>query len=175
MFLVIGFASESPVQARWLTDPPLKATHFWDCSGAACDATTLKPWDPTKYRYSPMYAPLDPESYGGAKYGEKMWMTGAANDHLSDLMGADAPCCGKDGEYVRFSFRGMIVSGLRMCVGSRYVYIHNDHVKTCETREFAPTFVGALTTIIATTLSNNKQPVNPADAASAYLYEIQRQ
>ena len=113
VFLVIGFVSELPVQARWLTDPPLKATHFWDCSGAACDATTLQPWDPTKYRYSPMYAPLNPENYGGAKYGEKMWMTGAANDHLSDLMGADAPCCGKDGEYVRvrvrFRVRGMLV------------------------------------------------------------------
>ena len=103
VFLAISFVHELPVQAQpgaWLTNPPLKATHFWDCSGAACDATTLKPWDPAKYRYSPMYAPLNPTDYGGSKYGEKMWMTGAANDYLSDLMGSDAACCGKDGVHI---------------------------------------------------------------------------
>ena len=34
-------------------DGTLSATHFWDCNGAACDATTLQPWDPNKYRYAP--------------------------------------------------------------------------------------------------------------------------
>lgn len=100
LFLTIGFMRKLHVRAQsgvWLTNPPLKATHFWDCSGAACDASTLQPWDATKYRYSPMYAPLNPGDHGGPKYGEKIWMTGAANDYLSDLMGADATCCGKDG------------------------------------------------------------------------------
>ena len=95
-FLFLRFHVQAQSGA-WFTNPPLKATHFWDCSGAACDATTLQPWDPAKYRYSPTYAPLNPEDHGGSKYGEKMWMTGAANDYLSDLMGADAPCCGRDG------------------------------------------------------------------------------
>ncbi len=27
----------------------MKATHYWDCSGQGCDATTLQPWDQAKY------------------------------------------------------------------------------------------------------------------------------
>jgi hypothetical protein len=83
----------------------LKATHYWDCSGAACDSKTLNPWDPSKYRYSAYYAPLDPNSYpGGAVYGERMWMTGAASDALSDMLGRDDSCCGQDSEGKIYKF-----------------------------------------------------------------------
>ena len=59
-------------------------THFWDCSGGACDSATLQPWDTNKYRYAPQYAPQDPDDHGGAKYGEKIWMTGAPNIGLAE-------------------------------------------------------------------------------------------
>jgi len=78
----------------WL--PDLAGTHFWDCNGGACDATVLQPWDESEYSYAPQYAPQDPEDYGGAVYGEKMWMTGAASDALSDLLGNDDGCCGAE-------------------------------------------------------------------------------
>ena len=73
-----------------------KATHFWDCNGAACDSRTLQPFVPRNYRYSAQYAPLDPGDYGGSAYGERLWMTGAASDSLSTLLGADDGCCGTD-------------------------------------------------------------------------------
>jgi len=76
--------------------PGLRATHFWDCNGAGCDSTTLSPWIKKKYIYAPQYAPLDPHEHGGAEYGEKMWLTGAASDTLAELLGTDASCCGKD-------------------------------------------------------------------------------
>jgi len=34
--------------------------------------------------------------HGGSAYGEKMWLTGAASDVLSKLMGVDDACCGKE-------------------------------------------------------------------------------
>jgi len=74
----------------------LVATHFWDCNGAACDAATLQPWNIYEYKYSPQYAPLDPNKYGGSAYGERMWMTGAASDALSAMLGPDSDCCGAD-------------------------------------------------------------------------------
>ena len=43
-----------------------------------------------------MYAPLDPVNHGGAKYGEKLWMTGAASDTLSAMLGPNDGCCGVD-------------------------------------------------------------------------------
>ena len=73
---------------------PLKATHFWDCNGGACDATVLQPWIESKYSYAAQYAPMDPADHGGAAYGEHMWLTGAASDTLSSLMGTDDGCCG---------------------------------------------------------------------------------
>jgi len=77
----------------------LTATHFWDCSGAACDALVLQPWDPARYRYSAYYAPVDPAEFpGGPAYGEKLWMTGAASDALSAALGPDDGCCGQDSE-----------------------------------------------------------------------------
>mmetsp|Transcript_1536 Transcript_1536/g.4439 ORF Transcript_1536/g.4439 Transcript_1536/m.4439 type:complete len:463 (+) Transcript_1536:107-1495(+) len=89
----------------------LKATHFWDCSGAACDADTLEPWDESRYRYSAFYAPLDPKDFpGGPVYGEKMWMTGAASDVLSGLMGADDGCCGDDTEGIGGCGKCLLVS-----------------------------------------------------------------
>lgn len=36
-----------------VSNQTLKATHFWDCSGGACDSRTLQPWDQNKYRYAP--------------------------------------------------------------------------------------------------------------------------
>jgi hypothetical protein len=75
----------------------LKGTHFWDCAGGSCDAETLQPWDFSKYRYSTNYAPMDPHEYGGpSSEGEKLWMTGAASDALSNLMGPSHSCCGTD-------------------------------------------------------------------------------
>jgi len=76
---------------------PLQATHFWDCNGGGCDATTLNPWDPFVYSYASWYAPLNPKYYaGGAQYGETLWMTGAASDYLSGLLGRADGCCGDD-------------------------------------------------------------------------------
>ena len=73
------------------------ATHFWDCAGGACDSRTLQPWDFGKYRYAPQYAPISPSRFpGGAKHGERIWMTGAASDFLTDLLGQDDGCCGID-------------------------------------------------------------------------------
>jgi len=74
----------------------MKMTHYWDCSGQGCDATTLQPWDVNKYISPPGYGPQDPDAHGGALYGEKMWVTGAASDALSELMGSDDGCCGED-------------------------------------------------------------------------------
>eukprot|EP00931_Biecheleriopsis_adriatica_P111597 TRINITY_DN85_c0_g1_i5.p1 TRINITY_DN85_c0_g1~~TRINITY_DN85_c0_g1_i5.p1 ORF type:complete len:455 (-),score=70.27 TRINITY_DN85_c0_g1_i5:32-1396(-) len=69
-------------------------THYWDCSGQGCDATVLQPWDGSKYVSPPGYGPQDPKDHGGAAYGEMMWLTGAASDVLSALMGPDDGCCG---------------------------------------------------------------------------------
>jgi len=76
----------------------LKSTHFWDCNGLSCDAPTLQPWNLREYKAAPQYAPMRPENYGGAKYGEKLWMVGAASDALSDALGPDSDCCGVDNE-----------------------------------------------------------------------------
>lgn len=74
----------------------LKLTHFWDCNGFGCDATTLQPWDLDKYVASPGYVPQDPNDFGGAKYGEKLWLTGAASDTFANLLGPSDACCGSD-------------------------------------------------------------------------------
>ena len=74
----------------------LVATHFWDCNGGSCDSRTLQPWNPLLYRYASNYAPIDPNNYGGSIYGEKFWMTGAASDGLTKLLGGDDTCCGSD-------------------------------------------------------------------------------
>lgn len=74
----------------------LKATHYWDCNGQGCDATTLQPWDENKYVSPPGYGPQNPNDHGGAMYGEKMWLTGAASDSLVALLGDNDPCCGRD-------------------------------------------------------------------------------
>merc|ERR550539_284015 len=76
----------------------VKLTHFWDCNGMACDAPTLQPWDLDKYVASPGYSPQNPDNHGGAVYGEKMWLVGAASDSLSELLGEHDPCCGTSSE-----------------------------------------------------------------------------
>lgn len=73
-------------------------THYWDCSGQGCDAKTLQPWNPSKYVSPAGYGPQDPEKHGGAAYGEKMWLSGAASDTLAAMMGPDDGCCGEDGD-----------------------------------------------------------------------------
>lgn len=73
-------------------------SHFWDCSGMGCDAGTLQPWDPSKYKAAAAYAPMDPAEHGGALYGEKMWLTGAASDALSNQLGPNDACCGSHPE-----------------------------------------------------------------------------
>jgi len=69
----------------------LTLTHYWDCSGQGCDATTLQPWDYSKYRASKGYQPQDPNDFGGAVYGEKLWVTGAV---MNIDMGPSDSCCG---------------------------------------------------------------------------------
>merc|ERR550532_2106126 len=76
----------------------VKLTHFWDCNGMACDAPTLQPWDLSKYVASPGYSPQNPDNHGGAVYGEKMWLVGAASDSMSDLLGEHDPCCGSSND-----------------------------------------------------------------------------
>jgi len=74
----------------------MQLTHYWDCSGQGCDAGTLQPWDKAKYISPPGYGPQDPAEFGGPMHGEVMWLTGAASDALSALMGPDDGCCGGD-------------------------------------------------------------------------------
>mmetsp|Transcript_31133 Transcript_31133/g.70794 ORF Transcript_31133/g.70794 Transcript_31133/m.70794 type:complete len:336 (+) Transcript_31133:51-1058(+) len=76
----------------------LHAGLFWDCNGASCDASKLDPFDPMKFSYAPQYAPTDPLKHDGPLYGEKLWMTGAASDALSKLLGEDRGECGHDGK-----------------------------------------------------------------------------
>jgi len=96
--------AESPAKAEEDVEgkddgiPKMRGTHFWDCNGAGCDATVLQPWDAQKYVYAPQYAPADPDDYGGAIYGEKLWLTGAASDTLSQKMGPDLEYCGSSTE-----------------------------------------------------------------------------
>jgi len=74
----------------------LKLTHFWDCNGMGCDATTLQPWNEDNYVAAPGYSPQDPNDFGGSVYGEKMWVVGAASDTLAQMLGQDDGCCGSD-------------------------------------------------------------------------------
>jgi len=84
-----------PPPPAWVGDK-MKMTHYWDCNGQGCDASTLQPWNQAKYISPPGYGPQDPADFGGPLYGEKMWLTGAASDALSQLMGDDDGCCGGD-------------------------------------------------------------------------------
>jgi len=85
----------APAAPAWQGED-LHGTHYWDCSGQGCDATTLQPWDESKYISPPGYGPQDPADFGGPSYGETMWLTGAASDSLSELLGPDDPRCGTD-------------------------------------------------------------------------------
>lgn len=85
--------SSAPV---FLPYSDLTGTHFWDCNGGSCDAGVLQPWDGREYKYAPHYAPVDPSKHGGAKYGEKLWMTGAASHDVADMLGPDTEFCGSD-------------------------------------------------------------------------------
>lgn len=83
-------------------DGTLKTTHYWDCNGQDCDSKTVPAieetpgnwvWQSQLFSASPLYAPLDPNDYGGPSvYGEKFWATGAANDDLAELLGPDVAC-----------------------------------------------------------------------------------
>merc|ERR1712048_446183 len=88
--------SPAPQPTQEWAGSNMKMTHYWDCSGQGCDSATLQPWDESKYISPPGYAPQDPADFGGSMYGEKMWLTGAASDALSALLGADDACCGSD-------------------------------------------------------------------------------
>jgi len=74
----------------------MKGTHYWDCSGQGCDAAFLQPWDKSKYVSPPQYAPMNPHDHGGPIYGEHIWMTGAASDAVSSILGPDVNNCGAD-------------------------------------------------------------------------------
>ena len=67
------------------------------CNGAACDATTLRIFDESRYTFAPQYAPQRPSA---PLYGEAMWLVGAASDSLSALLGERDPCCGRDDQDV---------------------------------------------------------------------------
>jgi len=90
-----GAGNNNGGQGHW-DGTNMKMTHYWDCSGQGCDASTLQPWNLEKYVAPPGYGPQDPVEFGGALYGEKMWLTGAASDALSAIMGPDDGCCGED-------------------------------------------------------------------------------
>jgi len=87
-------------------DGTLSVTHYWDCNGQDCDSKTVPAiedpdspgtwvWQEQLFSASPLYAPVDPNDYGGpSDYGEKFWATGAANDDLATLLGADVASCG---------------------------------------------------------------------------------
>jgi len=83
--------SPPPSEIDWDVDGGLVMTHYWDCSGQSCDATTLSPWDTSKYRSSPGYQPQNPSNFGGSVYGEKMWLTAAI---MNIDMGQSDSCCG---------------------------------------------------------------------------------
>jgi len=70
--------------------------HEWSCSGQGCDAGAGDPASPEKFVAPAGYGPQDPANFSGAAYGEKMWLTGAASDALSALLGPDGDCCGAD-------------------------------------------------------------------------------
>jgi len=91
LLLILGFV--------WLGHSgSVTLTHFWDCNGMGCDSSTLQPWNPSLYRAAPGYMPQDPKNHGGAKYGEQMWLVGAASDTLAHMMGGDDGCCGHDSD-----------------------------------------------------------------------------
>lgn len=97
-----------------LSTTKITATHFWDCNGAACDSRTLQPFNIRKYAYANEYAPQDPSKLGGALYGERLWMTGAASDTLSRMLGADDGCCGQVFYKISFAFN------LSYCIFNHY-------------------------------------------------------
>jgi len=74
----------------------MQSTHYWDCNGHGCDAAYLSPWDQSKYVSPVQYAPMNPDQFGGSVYGEKIWMTGATSDAVSQILGPDANDCGTD-------------------------------------------------------------------------------
>mmetsp|Transcript_31069 Transcript_31069/g.89575 ORF Transcript_31069/g.89575 Transcript_31069/m.89575 type:complete len:349 (-) Transcript_31069:52-1098(-) len=80
------------VAETWKTG--LQGTTFWDCNGGSCDAKVERPFDESRYVFAPQYAPADPGQFGGSAYGEKLWMTGAASDALTAIMGKATNCCG---------------------------------------------------------------------------------
>jgi len=74
----------------------LVLTHYWDCSGQSCDATTLSPWNYDEYRSPSGYSPQDPNDFGGpSSYGEKLWVTAAI---MNIDQGSDDGCCGSTSE-----------------------------------------------------------------------------
>jgi hypothetical protein len=89
--------TEAPVAVPIVDDDwdgsGLTLTHYWDCSGQACDSRTLQPWDYEKYRSPLGYQPQDPDDFGGSVYGEKLWVTAAI---MNIDLGPDDPCCGTD-------------------------------------------------------------------------------
>ena len=90
----------------------LRSTHYWDCNGQGCDATLLQPWKTSRYSSPAGYQPQDPDDFGGpSQYGERLWMSGAASDALSELLGKDDGCCGRD-----WSEDGRLLGGCGRCV-----------------------------------------------------------
>jgi len=93
---LITTTSTAPQSSISNWDSGMKLTHFWDCNGMGCDATTLQPWNEDRYVAAPGYSPQDPSDFGGSVYGEKLWVVGAASDTLAQMLGPDDGCCGSD-------------------------------------------------------------------------------
>jgi len=85
-------SEDTPVQNISWDGNDLVLTHYWDCSGQSCDASTLSPWNFDKYRSPAGYQPQDPNDFGGpSEYGEKLWVTAAI---MNIDQGSNDACCG---------------------------------------------------------------------------------
>mmetsp|Transcript_12227 Transcript_12227/g.27702 ORF Transcript_12227/g.27702 Transcript_12227/m.27702 type:complete len:618 (+) Transcript_12227:119-1972(+) len=104
----------------------LTLSHYWNCDGQSCDAMTLKPWNASLYVAPAGYGPLNPNDFGGASYGEKLWLTGSASDALSAMLGNDTDCCGKEPKGVGGCGRCILISVDSAVAGWRALVMKKD-------------------------------------------------
>lgn len=97
IFLI--YSSFNFSEAQQLFWSGIHGTHYFDCSGVSCLATTLQPWDPSKYVATIEHAPYEPVE-SEKLYNEKAWMTAAFSDFLAEISDIDEPetCCGTNGQ-----------------------------------------------------------------------------
>ena len=64
----------------------------WDCFPATCDKSTSN----ERNVFAAQYAPQNPSSFGGAVYGEQLWMTGSFSPAVTEKMKIrGSSSCGK--------------------------------------------------------------------------------